>query len=207
MLVFIVTVKDQSVRRDGHIYGQLLQRSLNSISAQSDSRFEIVVVGGDLPPGVNLPANKCQFRKLNLPAPNLNREAMNIDKTSKQLAGTDIGKSLGPDYYMMVDSDDCIHKDVVRFVHDMPLEDGGWYAKKGYLYQEGSKWAWLNKDTFDHVCGSSVIIRPNKVKCLFADFIESGIPFYGLKSSTLPCDTKLAPLPFPATTSKCSRIY
>ncbi len=198
MLVFIVTVKDQSIRRDGEVYGQLLQRCLMSILAQTDPRFEIVLVGGDLPPGVSLPAERCHFSKLDIPAPEASRVAMNRDKTRKQIAGTEIGKALAPDYYMMVDSDDCVHMDAVKFVHNMPLQNGGWYVKQGYIYKEGSNWAWLNRDTFNQICGSSIIIRPNKVESLFSDYIEKDIPLYGFKSSTLPCETELTPLPFPA---------
>lgn len=198
MLVFIVTVKDHSISRDGDRYGQLLQRCLKSILAQTDSRFEIVLVGGDLPPGVSLPADRCHFSKLDIPAPEASRVAMNRDKTRKQIAGTEIGKALAPDYYMMVDSDDCVHRDAVKFVHNVPLQKGGWYVKQGYVYKEGSNWAWLNKDTFNHVCGSSIIIRPNKVESLFSDFIKKGIPLYSFNSPTLPCETELAPVPFPA---------
>ena len=106
MLVFIVTVKDHSISRDRDRNGQLLQRCLKSILAQTDPRFEIVLVGGDLPPGFSLPTDQCHFSKLDTPAPEANRVAMNKDKTRKQIAGTEIGEALTPDYYMMVDSDD-----------------------------------------------------------------------------------------------------
>jgi hypothetical protein len=198
VLVFVVTVKDQSVRRDGNVYGQLLQRCLNSMTSQTDRRFAIVLVGGDLPPGMTLPANQCQFEKLNIAPPDSCREAMNRDKTRKLIAGTEIGQAFAPDYFMFVDSDDCVHKDVVKFVHDMPLQSGGWYVKQGFVYKEGSRWAWLNRNTFHQVCGSSIIVRPDKVVSLFSEFIENDIPFYGLKSSALSCNTQLTPLPFPA---------
>ncbi len=60
-----------------------------------------------------------------------------------------------PGYVMYMDADDCIHRNLVRYVHDHPAKSG-YYFEYGYLHVEGKKWVWKLND-FHQYCGTSAL--------------------------------------------------
>jgi hypothetical protein len=58
---------------------------------------------------------------------------------------------------MMMDADDCVHRDLAQHVNHYPPTDG-WSMNTGYLWDEGSSWLYRTKN-FAGLCGSSAIIR------------------------------------------------
>src|SRR5690606_9193871 len=86
------------------------------------------------------------------------------DKARKILAGLDYIKKYDQDYVMVTDADDCISNKIVAYVDEHTSEDtSGWYFKKGYIYREGDKFISLNKENFNTLCGTCIIVKPNLI--------------------------------------------
>ncbi|MGB3144919.1 MAG: hypothetical protein WBB24_12495, partial [Maribacter sp.] len=89
------------------------------------------------------------------------RQAKEGDKARKiQVAFNYANENFDVDYIMVVDSDDCIHNGISKYVNDRVLENTpGWYVDKGYFYTEGSKLAWKIRSNFNVRCGTCIIIK------------------------------------------------
>ena len=112
------------------------------------------------------------------------------------MRGIDYGRQYNPDYYMVVDADDCINRNLVRYTDENKSPDNvGWYFKQGFIYNEGSNLIFLNKNTFNILCGTCIIVAAAYVDQLIQqepfvvfnhDFIKLGdgremkpLPFTG----------------------------
>jgi hypothetical protein len=92
----------------------------------------------------------------------------NADKARKIWAGLDYAQRFAPTHAMMVDADDCVSCRLAEFV-DNHAGGQGWYFKTGYFHTEGSRFLFLNRQNFNVVCGTSVIIAYERREILFAN--------------------------------------
>lgn len=174
MLCFIVPVKSKKVSNDWKYFSKLVERTMRSITNQKSSNYQVTVICHELPE-FEFKHDKIHFVQVDFPAPILdphasrdeNTEKKEVDKAKKILAGIEHSKKFKPKYIMVVDSDDLISNKIVSFVESQDSNSVGWYINKGYNYKEGANYLFYKNKTFNHLCGSSVIIRADLVNELF----------------------------------------
>ena len=200
MLVFIVTVKSKTVSKDWDHFSRLVERTIQSICNQKDSNFKVFVACHEIPEISFVDDNRVTFLQVDFPPPVLdgspreNNRKKNFDKTNKIKFAVEEAKKENVSYIMIVDGDDCVSNKISGYVNENCSESiPGWYAQKGYLYKEGSKYAYRNSKNFNRICGSCVIIKPE----LFNLMINKNGLFK--HQWTELNGYTLLPLPFPAS--------
>lgn len=207
MLVFVVPIKSAQVSTNWEVFSLLVGRTMRSICQQSSNEFKVVAVCHEIPDiGFEHPAlefisvdfepptdEKIKDPALFDPKYPYRNVAKEEDKARKILAGFDHGKSYNPDYFMVVDADDCIHRDLANFVAERSSSGNvGWYLKQGFIYNEGSKLIFWNKNTFNELCGTCLIVHAN-----YIDHLVQRDPFLVFTHDFTELDNKnLEPLPF-----------
>ena len=202
MLCFIVPVKSKVVSSDWPYFSKLVERTLNSLSNQDDSSYEIIMVCHEVP-DFNFKSPKLHIIHADFDPPQIKsdesrEESVNkkeFDKASKIKLGFNYASRFNPDYVMVVDSDDLISNKIVSFVESQDKGQPGWYINKGYNYREGAKYLFYKNRTFNHLCGSAVIIRPDLTDGLF---VQNPLLWYAHDTINFEGNLTLKPLPFPA---------
>jgi hypothetical protein len=211
MLTFIIPVKSKTITRSWDLLSRLLERTLKSICRQTSSRFSVVVVCNERP-DIQFTHPNIYYLEVDFPAPvpvpknfenrqgyeyihSLDIARKNADKARKILAGVDFVKSdfpweLKPTHLMIVDADDCVSCRLAAFVEQHPNADG-WVMRRGYMYREGGKILYVNLRRFNHVSGTSIIVRTDLYHALFEN-----PEFYFCSFDQLP-GIDMRPLPFP----------
>jgi hypothetical protein len=213
MLTFVIPVKSQEITNSWELLSRLLERTLKSICNQTSPHFQVVVVCNQKP-NILFDHPNIFYIEVDFPAPKpmtQERDSIagyehifsqdiankNADKARKILIGIDYAAQFNPSHLMVVDADDCVSCRLADFVRRHPDCDG-WVMRRGYMYREGSKFLYLNVKRFNHVSGTSVIIKnglhqalfenPNFYYCSFDDLpglsIED-LPFEGALYSML----------------------
>ena len=203
MLVFIIPIKSAKISSNWAATSRLFERCLRAICNQTSPNFRVVVVCNERP---DTPFEHPHVHYLEVdfppPMPDPTEEATsgyelarskdiarkNADKARKIQAGLDYAQCYDPTHSMVVDADDCVSNRLAEFVAKNP-QATGWYLKSGYIYTEGSRFLSLNRQNFNVVCGSSVIIAYAQRQRLFSspDFYQHA--FYEAPAG-------LVPLPF-----------
>ncbi len=211
MLTFIIPVKSKKITRSWDLLSRLLERTLKSICSQTSSSFSVIVVCNERP-NIQFTHPNIYYLEVDFPAPipipkdcenaqgyacihSLDIARKNADKARKILAGVDFAtgdfsKLLKPTHLMVVDADDCVSCRLSAFVQQHPSADG-WVMRRGYMYREGGKILYVNLRRFNHVSGTSVIVRTDLHRALFKN-----PEFYFCSFDQLP-GVDMKPLPFP----------
>ena len=142
----------------------LLERSLKSMCAQTDTNFKVLVVCHEQP-AIEFQHPAVEFLSVDFPAPEpINyedefpmREARR-DKHRKILQGILHAQHIQPSHIMLMDADDLVSNSLAAFVADHKA-DPGWYVDEGFEYFEGNGQLFPIKDRFYGKCGSSHIVR------------------------------------------------
>lgn len=209
LLSFIIPVRHQDNARD---WGQLkakLAETIASIDAQTNADWRGYVVanhGADLPP---LPA-RFEAVRVDFPPNDLHdlasadragvEDAFRFDKGRRVLAGMLAARDSR--YFMICDDDDLVSRSIVDHVarHDVA---GGYVIERGYIWADGSRFL-LTHDDFNHLCGTSLIIRsdsyrlPPSFEAASVDWIKSMLGSHRQIGQELAeAGTPLVPLPFP----------
>jgi hypothetical protein len=197
MLVFIIPVKSAVISSNWGRFSCLFERCIKSICNQTSNNFKVVVVCNEKPqttfvsPHVEYltvdfapPISEQVSPLIGLESP---KEA---DKANRILAGLAYAQKFNPSHIMVVDADDCINKNIAKFVEEHP-DDDGWYAKTGYVYKEGKKYIYLNYKNFHDLCGTSIIVKYELAELL----IKEG-RFYEHNLTNLQNGARLQVLPF-----------
>lgn len=199
MIVFIVPVKSKKVSGNWESFIKLFERSLKSICNQTSQDYKVVVSCHEIPE-IEFKSDKVNYHVVSFPVPELKgkddeiqRRLKEGDKANKILEGLEIAKQYGASHYMVVDSDDCINNKIAEFVKNDTTDSPGWYIKKGYYYQEGKPYAFLNKSNFNKFCGSCIIIKSELVEYLFS---REPFLYYEHNTMTLKNGEHLKVLPF-----------
>jgi len=164
VVTFIIPVRHPDNAKNWGALTKRLQQTARSIAAQTDKAWSAVVVaneGAELPP---LPVGFSVARVGFSPNPmhDLDAadreavyEAFRIDKGRRVLAG--MLQAGSPSYFMIVDDDDFVSRDIVSFV-SKNRGANGWSVTRGYVWSEGGPLLCLHSN-FAGLCGTSHIIR------------------------------------------------
>ncbi|WP_394749411.1 glycosyltransferase family A protein [Spongiimicrobium salis] len=174
MLTFIIPVKSAKVSSSWDNFSKLFERSIKSVCNQTDKNFRVVVVCHEKP-ATNFEHPNLEYIHVDFSPPDLSNNTDEInnglkeeDKSKKILFGIEYCKKYESDYLMVVDADDCISNTIVSFVNkNLTSKVPGWYFKQGYIFREGEKKIFLNKENFNTLCGTCIIIRPDLISDIF----------------------------------------
>ena len=207
-VTFIIPVRHQDNAADWPNLKSNLAQTLASIAAQSDKDWRCLIVaneGADLPPlpaqvevvWVQFPPNRLHDLKSQPREQAL--DAFRFDKGRRVLSGMlAAGDSA---YFMIVDDDDFVSR---RIVAQARAHDGsrGWTITRGYVWNDGGSLL-LQHDDFNHICGTSLIVRSDlyKLPATFEDASEDFIKemlgsHYAVADRLERAGTPLEPLPF-----------
>ena len=104
MILYSISLKSMQVSKNWEYTCSLLERTLGSIYNQINQDFKVVVICHEKP---NLPSYPdVIYHQVNFPPPKQCFSDMTLDRDVKELLGRKIGRDLGSDYIMVVDSDD-----------------------------------------------------------------------------------------------------
>ena len=172
MLVFIIPLKSQQVSKSWSRVSVLYERCLKSVCNQTSSDFKVIIVCHEKPE-VKVDCPQVNYIQVDFPPPNLDnfsfeeaRGIGNTDKAKKIFIGLTFAKKFKPSHIMVVDADDCVSRHLAKFVNQHPQCDG-WYLKKGYVHEEGSRLVYLNTKNFNQSCGTSIVIKCDLYHLLF----------------------------------------
>jgi len=203
--VFVIALKSREISQSWELVSRLAERCLRSVCNQSCDDFEVILVCNQRP-HVSFESDKIHYVEVDYPVPevlpeerarlrgyerivSLDIARKNADKTRKLLKGIEFARRFNPTHVMVVDADDCVSCRLARFVKDHPHDDG-WYMNEGYMYREGSKFVYINVKQFNHVSGTSFVIRYPLYPLLF-----HGEENYQCAVDGFP-GTNVKPLPF-----------
>lgn len=160
MLAFVTSLRHPQNASDYGRVEELLKRTLRSIDAQTSDDYVVIIVGNRAP-SFELPA-RAHFVYVDFPpaAEPTKREerweAVIADKGSKLAIGLLAARAYSPDYVMVTDADDFVHRDLARWVGEQPAGSTGWYIADGWRYS-AYRGAGEQIDDLYRVCGTCYI--------------------------------------------------
>ena len=200
MICFLVPVKSKQLSSDWHLFSKLVERSIKSINGQKDRDFQIIVACHEMPES-KFEHPQVHYIQVDFKPPQLTNndweEDIRLkegDKARKILSAFEYAnKNFEIDYFMVVDSDDCIHNGISKYVNTR-IESNipGWFINKGYFYREGKRLAWMIRSNFNVRCGTCIIIKKDLFKQLI---VEEPSLYYFHEKTELKNGVLLTPYP------------
>jgi|GEM_PF-575508 len=157
---FCIPFKPRARCADWNHTVALLRQTLRSIFHQTDKDFFVLIAGHDRPELPELDDPRVSFHPVSFPIPRDGVEGKR-DQTRKTHFLGAIAKEHGGGYIMVVDSDDLVHRDIVRFVR-ADDNQAGYMIRAGYVLDVASgrlgKFSGNPPRQFFNHCGTSSII-------------------------------------------------
>lgn len=160
MLAFVTSMRHPA-NADNYAHNEaLLAESLASISQQTSQDYVVIVVGNQAP-AFPLPS-RVHFVTVDFapPArvngPHADRSGFVLDKGSKIGVGLIAAREYRPDWVMIFDADDFVHRDLTAFVHERSDSDG-WVIQDGWIYSRARN-GYRKQENFNRTCGTSYIL-------------------------------------------------
>jgi hypothetical protein len=179
MVAFIVPFRSKDSSKNWSFHSQLLNRTLQSITNQTNNNFKVIVVYTDFP------ENRYESKFvtwLHFPFPFLKVKDItdyeyakqyftkeeyaefSMDQGRKSIYGANFARQSGYNYIMSVDADDLVSNKIVQFVEDENQNNhSGWYVNKGYVYIENKNLLFRYPRNMNHFCASSYIVRQDLI--------------------------------------------
>jgi hypothetical protein len=160
MLVFIVPLKSQQISKSWYRVCQLFERCIRSICNQTISDFRAIVVCHEKP-RIDFTHPNITYLEVDYSVPDAQDYIKkNTDKGRKILTGLIYAKRFNPTHTMVVDSDDCVSRNLAAFVKQNP-QHNGWFVRQGYKYREDRhrQYIYLKNKNFYRMCGTCNILR------------------------------------------------
>jgi hypothetical protein len=169
---------------------ELLALTLGSIQNQKSSNFTALVCGHDVPNCLkNSDLKNVEFLTVDFAKPKSAAEGRQDKNRKRRAIAVDVRRR-GGGYFMYLDADDLIHRDLVQTITE---DDNG----TGYLISKGYALDYNNRriapvpgvwnKRFDEVCGSSGIIQyekqdlPNKG---YPEEVNRDLLFFSIRNHT-----------------------
>ncbi len=149
----------------------LLNDTLGSLAQQTDKRFRSLIACHDIPEIREEFKPFVTYLPVDTPIPKEIME-MRRDKGRKKREIAMRLRSLGGGYLMILDADDLVHKDLVKYALEANAPHG-YIVKNGYMVYSGAEYALPLTGDFNQQCGSCGIFRLN-VEDLPKDVSDEG---------------------------------
>ena len=160
MIVFSIALKSKQVSKNWDHTCILLKRTLNSIYNQTNQDFKVVIVCHEKP-SLSSPYPNLIYHQVDFLPPENSYPEMILDRDIKEVLGRKIAKEMESDYIMVIDSDDCINKEIVDYVNQQAgnsVIPDGFFANSGYIFYEKSNKI-VPRSGLYHCCGSTVVLK------------------------------------------------
>jgi hypothetical protein len=165
MLTIVTCLRSRAVSSNWGYHVWLLQRTLDSLLAQTHPDFRIIVVCHEIPEIPQLKDPKVHGLSVSFSPPARNNDEMCADKVLKLTAGIAAALEQGTDYVMFADGDDLVSNRVAGFVAERPGTNG-WFSNTELFYRYGGNL--VRRYDLPHThAGPNVIVRANALR--FAD--------------------------------------
>ena len=178
----------------------LLNATLASIAQQSCDQFHCLIACHDIPP-INKEFKKfVTFLQVDAPIPTGITE-MRQDKGRKKRRLSAHFVEQGEGYLMFLDSDDLVHKDLVKYALETD-NPNGYIVQIGYEYNSHTN-RLMRRNNFNNICGSCGIFRlkpedrevDKQSDAFFYNKLQSHKEFDAVCAAH---NRPLQPIPFPA---------
>lgn len=202
MLVFVVPLQSPESAKDWPHLSRVVVRALRSLCSQTCADFRVILVCNQRPIGYFKHPNLTLIEEP-FPFPGADRTKRMIDKFRKLQRALIEARTYMPGYIMFCDADDCVSRRLAAWCREHP-EENGWYFSTGYVYDEGTRFA-FRRHNFHLLCGTSAIVRcqPQDLPdTMDIDHGENFLLSHGhpiLADSLAEKGTPLQKLPFPGT--------
>src|SRR5262245_8692883 len=160
MLAFVTTLRHPLNSDDYGRVEQLLAATLRSVTNQTSDDYVVIVVG-NVQPAFPLPP-KVHFVPVDFPPPSdikgpkTGRDAVVWDRGTKIGVALLKAREFDPDWVMIVDADDFVHRELTAFVHAHPGAPG-FVVSEGWMYS-ASRQQIREVDEFNRTCGTCFLI-------------------------------------------------
>jgi hypothetical protein len=184
-----------------------LANTLNSIRRQTDPEFEVVITGHERPDIDEMDDRRITFIEAGFQKPT-DPSRYSQDKYKKRATNILHIKKQGAGYVMMLDADDLVSRNLVRYIREQDAPYG-YTLRKGYALDYSSgviapvPGAW--PCSFNKLCGSCTVLylTPGDIGSSLQDMHES---FYGRfrpphskwEETAMLAERPLHPVSFPA---------
>lgn len=161
MLNFIVPVRHPQNMKDPEIQKHNLSKTLLSLSNQSITEYKIIIV---VNPGTLLPQLPERCEVCFVDSDPIEEEGLTIDEL-RPLRHCDVARKVHAGlilsglkgFFMKVDDDDFVHKDIAKLCYENPGKDG-FRVTKGYMWSENSNFLYY-LNNFHNRCGTCNILK------------------------------------------------
>ena len=183
ILTCIVPFAPKGFTRDWGLACNYLEQTVSSLLNSENPRIAVVVVGHDYPGDFLNIDPRVRFLESNQPAPPQKLEKDPIlaikDWLAKIRCGWEYAKQYFPsDYVMKMDADDFLSRKVVSFIAN-GVSCPGFRITDGWVWNTGSRFSIQKTESFNILCGSSVIIRTDVAEKEFdLDAVSTSVPDY-----------------------------
>lgn len=185
VLTCIVPFAPRSFTRDWKLACKYLEQTIDSLLNSEDPRIAVVVVGHDYPGDFISTDPRVNFLRSDMATPPVALAKDPVlaitDKLLKVRCGWEFSKKhLESDYVMIVDADDFLSRKVVGFL----AQSGNFPAYRisdGWIWNTGSQLTIESTESFNLLCGSSVIVRADVAEKEFdLEAISNSPPEYAV---------------------------
>lgn len=211
-LGIVIPLKSKKVSENWELTSKLLEETILSIRNQSSDAYKVVVVGHEEPvlsqeskSLIDFISCDFGFRRINHTGEINHYKQIDyiLDKNRKLALGLKWLEERSSDYYMVLDADDLIHKDLVSFVVENKHQNG-YIINSGYEFFVNRK-KLIKRQDMANICGSTTIIHKNlfALPSEISDNTMASIPWCYLSHSHMESYFKekgfpLRSIPFPA---------
>ena len=209
LVTFIIPVRHQDNARDWGLLKANLVQTIASISNQTNGDWRGIIVANE---GADLPGLPERFGVVRVDFPPNDMHELGTASLDEDLRRVPLGQGApradghaqyarDSRFFMIVDDDDFVSARIVEHVAENP-DANGWTIDRGYIWDDGGRLL-LGYDEFNHLCGTSLIIRsdlygmPEQFENASLDWIKSMLGSHVRIADILAGrGTPLASLPF-----------
>ena len=157
MLTFLIPLRARQLTGQYELQTELLQRTLDSILAQTHADFSVLLICHDHPVIPQLDHPAVSVRTVHLPLPARTNDDMCADKVLKLTLGIEWALARGSEYVMFTDADDRVSRRLAAHAAANPGRNG-WYFDKGFSYSVAEHRLRRLRDYYK-ICGTCAIFR------------------------------------------------
>ncbi|HEX8546941.1 MAG TPA: glycosyltransferase family A protein [Cytophagaceae bacterium] len=169
-LGIVIPLKSKRVSDNWNLTSKLLDETLTSLRNQSLQNFKVIIVCHELPDISAENKNIAQFLQCDfeLRSHKPGQEITHykqidyiLDKNRKISYGLEAIQSRDIEYFMVLDADDLVHKDFVKYIMDTK-DPNGYIVHLGYQYYTDLEKV-VDRNDIDKICGSSTVLHESLV--------------------------------------------
>lgn len=194
-IAVIIPFRSASSSKDWVAESAILKRTVQSVLNQTYGHFKVFIIYTDAPLDQVKDA-RVEYVQIPYPFQDLDQidhrdELMKLFKSEKLVVarwdkgkkisyGSKLAKEAGCDYLMSLDSDDLLSNKLFAYCVSEASKKkcSGWYAEKGYIYQDGSNYLIRVPKLMRYINGSSHILKSEFVE--IPDFVSTKWEDYNL---------------------------